>query len=65
MTRLSNALARAGLLDTKGDLGIFGYDWLDSTAYDERIKMVTENTKNFLYFGDSLHKGTLRTAKNC
>lgn len=48
----------------QGNLGIYGYDWIESIKYEERIHMVTKDTHKFLWFGDSLHKGTLRTAEN-
>ncbi|GAA0348914.1 hypothetical protein GCM10008931_45230 [Oceanobacillus oncorhynchi subsp. oncorhynchi] len=42
---------------------IYGYDWIHKNNYESRINHVTKNSSSFLYFGDSLNKGTLQTAK--
>ncbi|QKY70199.1 hypothetical protein [Lentibacillus sp. CBA3610] len=41
---------------------IYGYDWIYKDDYKERINEVTKNSFSFLFFGDSLNKGTLQTA---
>lgn len=42
---------------------IYGYDWVNKTEFENRIKYVTQDTLNFLYFGEKLNKGTIYTAR--
>ncbi|WP_165768002.1 hypothetical protein [Virgibacillus indicus] len=45
------------------DYRIYGYDWLRKNEYDGRIHHVTNDSFHFIYYGKSLNKGTLQTAK--
>jgi hypothetical protein len=38
-----------------------GYDWINKNDFQERVKYVKERPIEFLYFGESLNKGTLHT----
>ncbi|WP_047983545.1 hypothetical protein [Ornithinibacillus californiensis] len=42
---------------------IYGYDWVRIDEYGSRVNIVTNDSFNFLHFGESLNKGTLQTLK--
>mgnify|MGYP001064275370 CR=1 FL=1 len=38
-----------------------GYDWIPKGDYEDRVNYITNKPQLFLYFGQSLNKGTLHT----
>lgn len=50
-------------VEYKQDGYIYGYDWIENVAADERKQLIKKNPIEFLYFSKPTNKGTIQTAE--